>query len=288
MVWDGPAETPVLSRIVALAPSLQPTERRVVEAIAADASGTVERTAQEVADLVGVGRASVIRAAQSLGYGGYPQLRVALAQGLVREGSAWAAQPQDGTMVGALRAGAQRFALRVGDMLAALSEQVLQDFVHTITDAERVLVVANGLSAPLGLDLMLRLNSIGRPAEHLADAVAQQISARQLSANDVCVVISGSGANRTTLETITAARGGAAQVLVLTSFARSAVVDAADQALVVPPVNESFRDELVHTSRVALLLVIEGIVDQVLEARGDRGRAARAAAISVLGDAIRE
>ena len=69
-MWSGSAETPPTMRIAMLAPSLQPTERRVAESIAADIESAIERTAQEVADIVGVGRASVIRTAQSLGYEG--------------------------------------------------------------------------------------------------------------------------------------------------------------------------------------------------------------------------
>ena len=84
MSWQGAPDAPPTARIQSLAPSLQPGERRVVEAIVADRNATVEHTAQELADAVGVGRTTVIRAAQSLGFEGYPQLRVALAQELAR------------------------------------------------------------------------------------------------------------------------------------------------------------------------------------------------------------
>lgn len=286
MAWDGPPDAPPTARIVALGPSLQPSERRIVEAIAADLAAAVERTAQELADAVGVGRASVIRAAQSLGYEGYPQLRVALAQELAL-GTA-AATTDDGTLVGALRAEVDRFGARLGHMMAALTEEAVDAFVAALDEADRVLVIANGLSAPLGLDMMLRLNSVGRPAEQLADALAQQISARQLGAGSVCLVLSGSGANRATLAGMSAARESGARVLLVTSFARSAAAELADVVLVIPPADGSFRDELIHTSRAGLMLVIEGLVGLLVARRGERGREARAAALSVLGSAIQE
>lgn len=286
MAWDGSPDAPPTARIVALGPALQPSERRIVEAIADDIGGAVERTAQELADVVGVGRASVIRAAQSLGYEGYPQLRVALAQELALGASA--AATDDGTLLGALRAGVDRFGARLGHIMSALTEEAVDAFVAALDGADRVLVIANGLSAPLGLDMMLRLNSVGRPAEQLADALAQQISARQLGAGSVCLVLSGSGANRATLTGMTAARESGARVLLVTSFARSAAVELADIALVIPPVDGSFRDELIHTSRAGLMLVNEGIVGLLVARRGERGREARAAALSVLGAAIQE
>ena len=67
MAWNGAPEAPPSVRIAALLHSFQPSERRVAEAIAADPSGVVEGTAQQLADQVGVGRASVIRTAQTLG-----------------------------------------------------------------------------------------------------------------------------------------------------------------------------------------------------------------------------
>jgi len=286
VAWDGRPDAPPTARIVALGPSLQPSERRIVEAIADDLAAAVERTAQELADAVGVGRASVIRAAQSLGYEGYPQLRVALAQELAL--GAVATTTDDGTLVGALRAEVDRFGARLGHMMAALTEEAVDAFVAALDEADRVLVIANGLSAPLGLDMMLRLNSVGRPAEQLADALAQQISARQLGAGSVCLVVSGSGANRATLAGMSAARESGARVLLVTSFARSAAAELADVVLVIPPVDGSFRDELIHTSRAGLMLVIEVLVGLLVARRGERGREARAAALSVLGSAIQE
>ncbi len=286
MAWDGSPEAPPTARIVALGPSLQPSERRILEAIADDLGAAVERTAQELADAVGVGRASVIRAAQSLGYEGYPQLRVALAQELAL-GSA-AVATDDGTLIGALRTEVDRFGARLGHMMSALTEDAVDAFLTALDEADRVLVIANGLSAPLGLDMMLRLNSVGRPAEQLADALAQQISARQLGAGSACLVLSGSGANRATLAGMTAARESGARVLLVTSFARSAAAELADVVLVIPPVDGSFRDELIHTSRAGLMLVGEGLVGLLVARRGERGREARAAALSVLGSAIQE
>lgn len=287
MAWEGSADAPPTARIVALAPSMHAGERRVAEAIAADLAGTVERTAQEVAAAAGVGRATVVRTAQTLGYDGYPQLRVAVA-GELALGAPSGDAGRDGTMLGALRAAGARFASRLGHTLSGLTEETLQSFVSSVDGASRVLVVANGLSSPLGLDLLLRLNSAGRPAELLGDALAQRIAARQLGSGSVCVAVSGSGANEETLSVLAAAKESGAEVLAITSFARSPVARLADTALIVPPVNDSFRDELVHTSRAALMLVTELLVDALFVRRGERGRDARAAVLRELGATIRE
>lgn len=285
MVWSGPSDAPPTARIAALGPSLQPSERRVAESLALDVDTAVERTAQEVADEVGVGRATVIRTAQSLGYDGYPQLRVALARELAMS-SIQPDEPSDGSLVGTLRAAADRFGSRLGHLVSAVTEEQLQSFVAALDEADRVVVAANGLSAPLALDTVLRLTAAGRPAEYIPDALAQQIAARQLGSGSVCLVVSGSGANRASLSVMAAARESGATVLAMTSFARSAVVDLADVALVIPPVNDSFRDELLHTSRAGLMLITETLVGLVAARRGERGKDARSAVLSVVGRSL--
>lgn len=291
MAWEGSADAPPTARIVALGPSLHTGEQRVAEAVAEDLAAAVERTAQDLADHVGVGRATVVRTAQRLGYDGYPQLRVAIARELAlgeSSASGSGGDAADGTMLGALKTSVDRFAGRIGHTVSGLTEESLEAFIQAIDSAGRVLIVSNGLSSPLGLDLMLRLTAAGRPAELLHDTIAQQIAARQLGEGSVCVAVSGSGANRETLAVLDAARSSGAKTLAITSFAGSPVAELVDTALIVPPVNDSFRDELLHPSRAALMLVIEALIDVLLERRGERGRDARAGVLEVLAPAIRE
>ena len=272
--------------MAALGPALQPSERRVVEVITADPSWAVESTAQEVADKTGVGRASVIRACQSLGYDGYPQLRVALARELT---FTTPAEPDgDATALGRIRAAVDGFALSLRHATSLMTEEAVDAAVDAVVTAGRVLVAANGLSGPLGLDAAMRLTAAGRPAEFVADQVAQQIAARHLEPGALCIVISGSGANAASLAVADRAHEAGAQVLAVTSFPQSPLVARADIALVVPPAGGSFRDELEHTSRAAHALVIEALVEVVSARLGPRGRDAKAAIYSILSGSLGE
>lgn len=286
-MWEGPADAPPSVRIAMLAPSLQPSERRVAESIAGDVEQSIERTAQEIADAVGVGRASVIRTAQSLGYDGYPQLRVALARELAGRAPASADEHGAG-MLGALRAAVDRFATRLPHTVSALTEPGLDEFVGHLDTSTRLLVAANGLSMPVGADLAMRLTSAGRPAEYVADTLGQQITASQLGEGSACLVVSGSGVNRASVDVMTAARSSGAAVLAITSFPRSTVAELADTVLVVPPVNDSFRDELLHTSRAALMLVTESVVGLLVARRGASATAAQSATLGVLSHSLSE
>lgn len=285
MTWTGASDASPMARIAALAPSLQPSERRVAEVIASDVARAVDMTAQELAEVASVGRATVVRTAQALGYGGYPQLRVALAR---QRAIDTVPVVSDEGNLGVVRTMMDNFARAVPHMAATLTADVVDACVNALDTATRVVVSANGLSAPLGFDVALRLTAAGRPIEYLPDALAQRIAASHLDESCVLLAISGSGAHRSTLDAVDAAAASGATVVAVTGFARSALVSRATIAVIVPPVSESFQDELVHTSRAAMTLVVEALVEALVVQRGPRARDARAAALSVVSDSLRE
>lgn len=278
MTWPTSTDTPISARIAALAGALPPTERRVVDKLVADASAAVDCTAQELADLAGVSRASVIRTAQTLGYDGYPQMRVAVA----RELALAAAHEEPSGHDGVLHRRLDQFARNLPRIVAAVTDEAAASFVATLDRAGRVVVVATGLSAPLGLDVAMRLGAAGRPAEFVPDTLAQQIAASTLSAGSACLVISGSGATQTSIEAAATAREAGADVLAVTSFARAPLLEHATQALVVPPVNDSFSDELFHTSRAALTLVMEALIEMLVVQRDPTGMAVRSKTLALI------
>ncbi len=285
MTWTGAPDASPTARIAALAPSLQPSEQRVAETIASDRARAIELTAQELADLAGVGRASVVRTAQSLGYDGYPQLRVALA----REGAAVEEQPADlGSSLGVAQAVIDRFSRALVHASSGLTETTVDAFVRALDEGRRVVVSANGLSAPLGYDVSLRLASAGRPVEYMPDALAQRIAAAQLREGDVLFAISGSGASEATIAAAEAAMRGGASVLALTAFSRSALSAHATTMLVVPSPVQSFQDELLQTSRAGMALVIEALVEALVHHRGPRAREARDAMLDAISGTLRE
>ncbi len=285
MIWEGGDEVAPTTRIAAVGPSMQVSERRVAEHISENPSLAVESTAQELADRVGVARSTVIRTCQSLGFSGYPQLRVALARELALQ-AAPATTDYGTSALGAIRAAADAFGQGIPQITALLTEEGVERATGLVLDADRVLAVANGLSGPLAIDIAMRLTAAGRPAEYVADPIAQQIAASRLTPRSTCLVISGSGSNGATLETVRAAQRAGATVVAITSFARSALVTLADVSLVVPPAGGTFRHELEHTSRIAHALLIEALVDLVGLRLGAEGIAARQGVLDILGRSL--
>jgi DNA-binding MurR/RpiR family transcriptional regulator len=278
---------PPTARIASVLNTLQPAERRVAELSVEAADAVGEWTAQELAERAGVGRATVVRTCQTVGYRGYPQLRVALAAELGGGGGDAAIDHGPGAL-GRMRGEIDRLAASLPALASLLDPDAVSEAVRLAASARRLLVLANGLSSPIANDLAMRLTASGRSAEFIADAIAQQIAARHLTSEDVCLVVSGSGANEASLRVATAAARGGATVIALTSFASSALTEAATLSLVIAPTGVSFRDELEHTSRVAYLVFAEVFAAAVTTERGADAVTARAHALEVVSDNLGE
>lgn len=268
-------------RIATALPTVLASERRVLEEVLHQPERVVESTAQEVADRVGVGRSTVVRACQAIGYKGYPQLRVALAAELAHRDEE---VDYGSSALGRLRADIAALAAALPQVTAVLDEDTVERAVGVLTGSRRLLVLANGLSAPLATDMAMRLTAVGRPADFVADSIGQQIAARGLAPGDGCVVLSGSGASEATLKVARAARQGGAAVVAVTSFRGSPLGELADVELVVAPAATTFQHELERTSRIALAVLVESLVGVVAARSGAVAQTTHDRVLDILSD----
>ncbi|MDX2376010.1 MurR/RpiR family transcriptional regulator [Microbacterium sp. LRZ72] len=276
---DGRTVGPA-ARIAAMRNRMNGTEARVAAFLTSRATDAVEMTAQQLAEAAGVARSSVVRTCQALGYRGFPQLRVALATELAQQAPPEVADG-DGSL-GAMRRSVARVAQLLPGLTGLLDAASVDAAVATIASAPRALILAAGLSSPLGADLAMRLTAAGRPAEFQPDGLAQQISAQTLAPADCAIAISASGSSRSTVAAAAAARTAGAEVVCITSFRDTPLARHGTHRLVVAG-GASFREELERTSRVAHAIFLEALVEAFVDSRGDAGQAARSRALDAVG-----
>ncbi|MFF0815294.1 MurR/RpiR family transcriptional regulator [Rhodococcus sp. NPDC003318] len=229
-----PAVGSTLATVRARASALAPSERRVADVCLARPREVAWWSAADLAEHASTSTATVVRACQNLGFTGFQHLRMLLLRDLggAVEGDASQASPDSG--MGLMRTVFEEVARDLGTALAPLDEESFDAAVTALARARRVLVVGNGgASAPCAGAVAFRFVLNGRPAEAPVDAVVQQLTARHLSDEDVCLAISDSGMNAYTLEPVEAARSAGATVVGVTGHARSTLVDRSDIALVV-------------------------------------------------------
>lgn len=276
----------ILAHIRSSRPALLPAEQAVAAVFLSHTQKIIELSSQQVAELAGASRATVVRACQSLGYSGYQQLRVLLARD-----AGYASPEPRAKAIGAPGMVADAF-VQVGNavtsMAALLDPDAVTGAVQAMAGAGRMLVVGNGLSAPLAADMAARLSAIGRPAESSLDVIGQQIAARLLTPEDVLLIISGSGANSSTLRVAKAALDAHATLVVITAFARSPLSAMADFSLVVGMGDLSFREEVTVTSRIPQTILMEGLIAALTEELGEKAAAAKALTLEIISENLDE
>jgi DNA-binding MurR/RpiR family transcriptional regulator len=252
----------VVEAIRAASAGLRPAEARVAAFVVADPMAVIELSVSQLAARTSVSVASVVRCCQSLGFGGYHALKLALA----RSSSPAERQvlgdvlPDDSAAV-VLKKVFGASAVALSETASVVDADVLEAAVEAITGARRVLVAGVGTSAPVAADAAYRFATIGLDVVAPADVHVQHVTARLLHPSDVCVVVSHTGSTVETLTTARAAAEAGAVTIGVTSFRQSPLTEVVDHAIVAGSREMAFRVEamasrLVHVAVVDALFVL--------------------------------
>jgi DNA-binding MurR/RpiR family transcriptional regulator len=225
-----------------------------------------------------------VRCAQKVGFKGFHDLKLALAQELsvlssATEATDEAQDPRTAVLIQVTMAGAES----VRTAAALVDPDAFQATVDAIASARRVLFVGVGTSAPLCQDAAYRFSAIGVLAEAPGDVHVQHVHASLLGPEDVCVAVSHSGATRESLEAIRAAASAGATTIGVTSFAKSALTEVVDHVIVAGTRELSFQLEAM-ASRLAHLALLDSLLVAVAARDEHRARAALEAYSDVLGE----
>jgi RpiR family carbohydrate utilization transcriptional regulator len=274
---------PVLPRVRAILPSLQPSDARVAEVILDQPEAVIYRSVSELAELAETSTATVVRCAQKLGFKGFHDLKLALAQELSAFRGGVAEDKRDGAPESVLARVTAAGAESVRDAGALVSPVAFASAAAALASANRILFVAVGTSAPLAQDAAYRFRTIGLHADAPGDVHVQHVASRLLDRHDVCVAISHTGATRETLDAVRAAGAAGAGTIAITSFLRSPLTEIADVVLTAGSREVSFRLEAM-ASRLAHMAVVDALLVAVAESDEARSQAALDLYASTLAD----
>jgi DNA-binding MurR/RpiR family transcriptional regulator len=248
-------------RIRALMPSLAPAERRVAERVLADPAAVAASTIGTLATECATSETTVIRFCRAVGFTGYPALRLALAaEGGRSEGTNGHELTGDIAADDDLDKVVAKIAFADARAVEETAQQLDLHELHAVIDAlvaaPRVDVYGVGASGIVALDLQQKLHRIGRVAFAWPDAHMALTSAALLSAGDVAVAISHSGATQDTLDALSTARRSGATTVAVTNFPRSPLAGLGDHVLTTAARETTFRSGAT-ASRLAQLTVVD-------------------------------
>jgi DNA-binding MurR/RpiR family transcriptional regulator len=274
---DLGAAREVQARIYAHLSSLQAAEVRVARVVLEQPNVVIYKSASEVGQLASTSSATVIRCAQKMGFKGFHDLKLALANELAvfeqaraeEQERRVAGDPRTAVLVEITRAGAES----VRDAGALVDAEAFDAVVSAIAEARRVVFFGVGTSAPLCQDAAYRFSAIGVLAEAPTDVHVQHVQARLLTEQDVAVIVSHTGSTRETLAAADAARGAGATTVAITSFAVSPLTERVDHTIVAGSRELALRLEAM-ASRLAHLALLDALL--VAVANRDERRSATA------------
>lgn len=215
----------------------------------------------EVARLSGAGYGSVARFCKRLGYKGFQDFKIDLAEDVALHKDI-RARSDSSDLVTQVEADSLR---DIRETVRTLSREGLEESAKALANAGTVLVAGCGGSAVTAMEIEYRLTRFGIKAAAVCDGHMQCIRATTLREGDVAFLVSFSGSTREILTTGQIAKDAGARVICLTNFAESPVAEIADHLLVTGIHVDPLSAEVV--SKAGIHFVIEALFRRILALR---------------------
>ena len=179
-----------------------------------------------------VAEATVFRFCRALGFEGYHEMRIALAQAnatgvLVNQ---QAPSPDADTATLCEHASAL-FMTAINGTQNALSTEAVDEAVNLMRAAKQVFCFGQGGSMLLANDICARFSSLSTKFRTAGDSHLQLLTASLMGPEDVVLFVSYSGATRDMMETLRTAKDAGAKIILLTHYEDSPGAALADVVL---------------------------------------------------------
>jgi hypothetical protein len=253
----APSKAGCLIRIKSAVEILKPAEQAIATFILADPVSVIHMSISELAHRAEVGESTVVRFCRTLGYNGYQEFKLRLAQDVV-EPSEFIHDKisfQDSTADLAAKIFQANLKV-VEDTRRSLDTAGVDEAAKLLASARKIEIYGVSYSFFTALDLKHKLTRLGRIADAYGDGHLQAMGASALTKDDVAVGISHSGGTRDVLDALEIAREAGAKVVSVTNFSPCPITRVADVALLTAAADTPLGGEVL-TSRIAQLCVID-------------------------------
>lgn len=247
-------------------PSMSPVEKRIADCILEDPSKAMNSTVVYIATKAEVSEGSVINFSNALGYKGFSQLKINLAQNI----SNYSAQDEirkDDTPGQMMRKLIDRAVASFESTYDTIGSQ-LECAADMLLRAERIIIVGIGHSRTIAEDLGMRMMRIGLHAMSETDPLLAGIASAQLKEHDVVFIVSNSGRTKEVLSVARMAQSVGAKIIGLTSHTDSPLVKMSDAVLLSVSIEaQNYREPT--TARLTQLMIGDCLVECMTHRMGD-------------------
>lgn len=241
-------------------PDRAKTWQRIADFVLNDPSTATTLKLKEFSEQVGVSEGSVVNFARSLGYEGYIELKVGIAQAIGKFSERYQAT-KGATSFGTI---ADTAKLSLEETAHILSEQSLLQLAERLATSQgRVLVCGKHTSGQIAQILAGYLMRLGLPAFATEEG---RLAARSLGERDVLIAITYSGSTDDVLEAVEIARERGAHTACITAFEGGKIPRACDSCLTFASA-EAKEGEFPIVARLVQLAVCDALCAAVADRR---------------------
>ena len=262
-----------LIKMQALKPSFSQSEQKVIDYILANPAKVIYFSVAELAESSQASDSTVVRTCQKLGYNGYQDLKVTLAQDIVT--------PLQNV----------REDILDGDSVPTIVDKVFQNTMHALSfthsnlksdsieravdalmSARQVMVIGMGNSSSVALDLHHKLTRLGIPSMAFTDPLFQVIaSCALLTEKDVLFAISHSGNTIDIVDAAQLANENGVTTISLSNFGISPLSRVTDVQLFTATKDTKFRI-VGLSSRIAQMTVVDVLYSVMATRLSDKAK----------------
>jgi len=244
--------------------SLSKAEQKVADFVLVHADETIYSSVTDLAEKSAVGETSVIRFCRKLGFRGFQDFKLSIAQDLVHPAQQVHGEVKENdTIEVVLQKIASHNTSALTSTTDLLSEDELLKATKAFLSARRIFFFGVGSSGITATDAKYRFMRLGFHADSATDAHIIAMNASLVTSQDVVVGISSSGSTRDLVEGIQLAKENGAYVIALTNHIKSPITLHSDCVLLAAAKESPFQGGA-FASKIAQIHVLDVLSTLVL------------------------
>ncbi|MBQ7661483.1 MAG: MurR/RpiR family transcriptional regulator [Clostridia bacterium] len=241
--------------------ALTPVEKKIADYILAESRQVISMPISDFAENAGVVKSAIIRCCRTLGFGGYSEMKLALAMELSKNKQLGFVPyiDKNDNVPTILEKVFSANVKTLHDTAEELDIETLEKVVDAIDRARLVYIYGIGTSAVIASDFQYRLTQVGYTAVCFTDVPSMKVSTLNIKKGDLAFGVSNSGQTLATTDALSLAREMGATTACITGFPDSLITRICDLPLVISSDEIQYPIEAI-SSRIAQISVLDSIV----------------------------
>ncbi|MBQ0139494.1 MAG: MurR/RpiR family transcriptional regulator [Kurthia sp.] len=243
---------------------LSDKEKIIADYILENPQLIIHATISEIAEKLEIADATVFRFCKRIGFGGFQEMKIALAADLAKPSLPVYDEITEADDVHTVAAKVFRSNIQtLENTLTLLKPQAIKQAASLLLDAEHIYFFGTGGSAVVAMDAYHKFMRTGKDCFAFFDSHFQLMAASQMKSTDVAMIISHSGTNKDTCNILRTVEESGAQSIAITAFPKSTIAQLATTTLLTTSEETEYRSEAL-SSRIAQLSLIDALYVNIM------------------------